>query len=101
MAGEDPGFSEQPGSERPQEAPSAGARGERAEPASRSGMSARIALGAVRLIALVGVAALAVIAGAILVAQDVDGWIVGLVIGLGVQILTIVVLFSRRFAPRD
>jgi anti-sigma factor RsiW len=101
MADEQSGSSEQPDPDRPPEAPSAEARDERAEPASRPSMSARIALGAVRLIALVGVVALAVIAGAILVGQDVDGWIVGLVIGLSVQILTIVVLFSRRFAPPD
>jgi hypothetical protein len=62
---------------------------------------ARLALGAVRLIALVGVVALAVVAGAILAGQDVDGWITGLAIGIGVQVLTVVVLFSRRFAPGE
>ena len=47
--------------------------------------------------ALVGVLAVGVVAAAIMVSKDVDGWIVGLAVGLGVQILTMIVLFSRRF----
>jgi hypothetical protein len=84
------------GSEKPAAKRSEGGRGQHA-----TGTGARLALGAVRLIALVGVVALAVICGAILAGQDVDGWIIGLAIGIGVQVLTVVVLFSRRFAPRE
>jgi hypothetical protein len=32
-----------------------------------------------------------------MVSQDVAGWIVGLAVGVGVEILTMLVLFSRRF----
>jgi hypothetical protein len=40
---------------------------------------------------------LAIAAGAIMVSQDVAGWIVGLAVGVGVEVLTMLVLFSRRF----
>jgi heme A synthase len=60
---------------------------------------ARIALGFVRVIALTGVLALSVVVGAILVSSDVEGWIIGLALGAGVQFLTLAVLFSRRFDP--
>ena len=57
----------------------------------------RVALGLTRIAALLGVVGLAIAAGAIMVSQDVPGWIVGLVVGVGVEVLTMLVLFSRRF----
>jgi hypothetical protein len=56
-----------------------------------------LALGLTRLGALLGVIGLAIAAAAIMVSQDVAGWIVGLAVGVGVEVLTILVLFSRRF----
>ena len=66
--------------------------------AGRPSRGTRVTLGLVRLIALGGVLALAVVVAAILVSQDVQGWIVGLVVGLSVQLLTGFVLFSKRFS---
>jgi hypothetical protein len=54
----------------------------------------------VRFIALVGIVGLAIIVGAILTSQDVEGWIEGLVIGAGAMILTSIVLLSRRLDRR-
>jgi chromate transport protein ChrA len=54
----------------------------------------------VRFIALVGIVGLAIILGAILTSQDVEGWIEGLVIGAGAMILTAIVLLSRRLDRR-
>jgi hypothetical protein len=60
-------------------------------------MRGRAAAGIARLSALVGVIALAVVAAEIMVSNDVAGWIVGLAVGIGVQLLTLIVVFSRRF----
>jgi hypothetical protein len=49
----------------------------------------------VRLIATTGIIAIDVLLGAILVSQDVAGWIVGLVIGL-VSVVLAAVLWSSR-----
>jgi hypothetical protein len=67
----------------------------------RPSRGTRVTLGLVRLIALGGVLAFAVVVAAILVSQDVQGWIVGLVVGLGVELLTGFVLFSKRFSTMD
>ena len=48
-----------------------------------------------RVIATVGIGAIGVLLGAILVAQDVQGWIVGLVVSL-VSVLLAGVLWSSR-----
>lgn len=66
--------------------------------AGRPSRGTRVTLGLVRVIALVGILALAVVVAAILVSQDVQGWIVGLAVGLSVQLLTAFVLFSKRFS---
>ncbi|HYY05657.1 MAG TPA: hypothetical protein VE997_03715 [Candidatus Limnocylindria bacterium] len=49
-----------------------------------------------RLIATVGVIGIAVAMGAILVGQDVDGWIVGLAIGLTTVVLSALLWSSAR-----
>jgi hypothetical protein len=49
-----------------------------------------------RLLATAGIVGLAVVLGAILVGQDVAGWIVGLVIGLTSVILAGVLWSSRQ-----
>jgi hypothetical protein len=51
---------------------------------------------AMRVIATGGVVGIAVALGAILVAQDVQGWIVGLVIGLTSVILAALLWSSRQ-----
>jgi hypothetical protein len=51
--------------------------------------------GLVRLVATGGIVGIAVLLGAILVSQDVAGWIVGLVIGL-VSVILAAVLWSSR-----
>lgn len=61
---------------------------------------ARAATSLVRFIALVGIVGLAIIAGAIMTSQDVEGWIEGLVIGAGAVILTSIVFLSRRLGRR-
>jgi hypothetical protein len=48
-----------------------------------------------RIVATVGIVALGVVLGAILVGQDVEGWIVGLVVSL-VSVLLAGVLWSSR-----
>jgi hypothetical protein len=52
--------------------------------------------GAMRLIATGGIIGIAVALGAILVSQDVAGWIVGLVIGLTSVILAAPLWSSRQ-----
>ena len=54
----------------------------------------------VRFIALVGIVGLAIIAGAIMASQDVQGWVEGLVIGAGAVILSSIVFLSRRLGRR-
>lgn len=60
----------------------------------------RAAVSTVRFIALVGIVGLAVIAGAIMASQDVEGWIQGLVLGTGAVILSSIVFLSRRLGRR-
>jgi hypothetical protein len=55
----------------------------------------RAVRGLVRLVATGGIVGIAVLLGAILVSQDVAGWIVGLVIGL-VSVILAAVLWSSR-----
>ena len=56
----------------------------------------RVERGLVRLIATGGVIGIAVILGAVLVGQDVAGWIVGLVVGLTSVILAALLWSSRQ-----
>ena len=50
----------------------------------------------VRLIATGGIIGIAVLLGAVLVSQDVAGWIVGLVVGLTSVVLAAVLWSSRQ-----
>jgi hypothetical protein len=52
--------------------------------------------GAMRLVATGGIIGIAVVLGAVLVGQDVAGWIVGLVVGLTSVILAAVLWSSRQ-----
>jgi hypothetical protein len=52
--------------------------------------------GTMRLIATGGIIGIAVLLGAVLVGQDVAGWIVGLVIGLTTVILAALLWSSRQ-----
>jgi hypothetical protein len=52
--------------------------------------------GVVRVVATGGIIGIAVALGAVLVAQDVAGWIVGLVIGLTSVILAALLWSSRQ-----
>jgi uncharacterized membrane protein len=52
--------------------------------------------GTMRLIATGGIIGIAVVLGAVLVGQDVEGWIVGLVIGLTSVILAALLWSSRQ-----
>jgi uncharacterized membrane protein len=52
--------------------------------------------GFMRLIATGGIVGVAVVLGAVLVSQDVAGWIVGLVIGLTSVILAALLWSSRQ-----
>jgi uncharacterized membrane protein len=56
----------------------------------------RVERGAMRLIATGGVIGIDVILGAVLVGQDVAGWIVGLVVGLTSVILAALLWSSRQ-----
>jgi hypothetical protein len=56
----------------------------------------KVERGAMRLIATGGIIGIAVALGAILVGQDVAGWIVGLVIGLTSLILAALLWSSRQ-----
>ena len=55
----------------------------------------KVERGFMRLIATGGIVAIAVVLGAVLVGQDVAGWIVGLVIGL-TSVLLAALLWSSR-----
>src|SRR4029453_18208950 len=59
----------------------------------------KVERGAMRLIATGGIIGIAVALGAILVGQDVPGWIVGLVIGLTTVILAALLWSSRQLHP--
>ena len=52
--------------------------------------------GAMRLVATAGIIGIAVLLGAVLVGQDVAGWIVGLVVGLTSVILAALLWSSRQ-----
>jgi uncharacterized membrane protein len=52
--------------------------------------------GAMRVVATGGIIGIAVVLGAVLVGQDVAGWIVGLVIGLTSVILAALLWSSRQ-----
>jgi hypothetical protein len=56
----------------------------------------KVERGLMRLIATGGIVAIAVLLGAVLVDQDVAGWIVGLVIGLTSVILAALLWSSRQ-----
>ena len=56
----------------------------------------RVERGFMRLIATGGIVGVAVILGAVLVGQDVAGWIVGLVIGLASVVLAALLWSSRQ-----
>jgi uncharacterized membrane protein len=56
----------------------------------------RVERGAMRLIATGGVVGIDVALGAVLVGQDVAGWIVGLVVGLTSVILAALLWSSRQ-----
>jgi uncharacterized membrane protein len=56
----------------------------------------KVERGLMRLVATGGIVGIAVLLGAVLVGQDVDGWIVGLVIGLTSVILAAVLWSSRQ-----
>jgi len=55
----------------------------------------KVERGAMRIIATGGIIGIAVVLGAVLVGQDVAGWIVGLVIGL-TSVLLAALLWSSR-----
>ena len=56
----------------------------------------KVERGTMRLVATGGIVGIAVILGAVLVGQDVAGWIVGLVIGLTSLILAALLWSSRQ-----
>jgi hypothetical protein len=56
----------------------------------------RLERGAMRLVATGGIIGIAVALGAVLVGQDVAGWIVGLVVGLTSVILAALLWSSRQ-----
>ena len=56
----------------------------------------KVERGAMRMLATGGIVGVAVALGAILVGQDVAGWIVGLVIGLTTVILAALLWSSRQ-----
>lgn len=62
----------------------------------RARRRSKVERGFVRLVATGGIIGIAVALGAILVAQDVAGWIVGLVIGLTSVVLAAVLWSSRQ-----
>jgi hypothetical protein len=62
---------------------------------ARDHRATRVERGLMRIVATIGIVAIDVLLGAILVGQDVAGWIVGLVIGL-VSVILAGVLWSSR-----
>ena len=56
----------------------------------------KVERGTMRLVATGGIIGIAVVLGAVLVGQDVAGWIVGLVIGLTTVILAALLWSSRQ-----
>jgi uncharacterized membrane protein len=62
----------------------------------RARRRSRVERGAMRALATSGIIGIAVVLGAVLVGQDVAGWIVGLVIGLTSVILAALLWSSRQ-----
>ena len=56
----------------------------------------RLERGAMRLVATAGIIGIAVVLGAVLVGEDVAGWIVGLVVGVTSVILAALLWSSRQ-----
>ena len=56
----------------------------------------KVERGAMRVVATGGIVGIAVLLGALLVGQDVAGWIVGLVIGLTSVVLAALLWSSRQ-----
>jgi hypothetical protein len=63
---------------------------------ARERRRSKLERGSMRLIATSGIIGIAVALGAVLVGQDVAGWIVGLVIGLTTVILAALLWSSRQ-----
>jgi uncharacterized membrane protein len=63
---------------------------------ARARRRTKVERGLMRLVATGGIIGIAVLLGAVLVGQDVDGWIVGLVIGLTSVILAALLWSSRQ-----
>ena len=63
---------------------------------ARERRRSKVERGSMRLVATCGIIGIAVLLGAVLVGQDVAGWIVGLVIGLTSVILAAVLWSSRQ-----
>ena len=63
---------------------------------ARAGRRGKVERGFVRLIATGGIIGIAVLLGAVLVGQDVAGWIVGLVVGLTSVVLAALLWSSRE-----
>ncbi|QEC49033.1 hypothetical protein FSW04_16615 [Baekduia soli] len=99
-----PATAEAPQTYPPEETPAGQGRrrGRSAEPAARGMVPARerrrtkVERGFMRLVATGGIIGIAVALGAILVGQDVAGWIVGLAIGLTSVILAAMLWSSRQ-----
>jgi hypothetical protein len=88
----------QPAEPPPESAPPAEAHHERPQgmvPA-RERRRTKVERGFMRLVATGGIVGIAVLLGAVLVSQDVAGWIVGLVIGLTSVILAALLWSSRQ-----
>ena len=81
-----------------EEAPRTTQRGERPQGMvpGRQRRRTKVERGLMRLIATGGIVGIAVVLGAVLVGQDVAGWIVGLVIGLTTVILAALLWSSRQ-----
>ncbi len=62
----------------------------------RTRRRSKVERGLMRLVATGGIVGIAVLLGAVLVGQDVAGWIVGLVVGLTSVILAAVLWSSRQ-----
>jgi hypothetical protein len=97
----EPGDSQREPDERPREERQREREARRAErpqgmvPA-RERRRTKLERGTMRLVATSGIVGIAVALGAVLVGQDVAGWIVGLVIGLTSVILAAVLWSSRQ-----
>ena len=103
-SGEGPGSGEQPATEPEPELTAREAREREARRGERpQGMvpgrerrRTKLERGSMRLIATGGIIGIAVVLGAVLVGQDVAGWIVGLAVGLTSVILAALLWSSRQ-----